>query len=238
MANLFRRKTIHKYSAEIDAMVRSIRRWMTEESSIPCPEMILSHTEDEFFSSELSDRAEIREMSVIVSAVFDRVSGRYGLLRDLLEDPSINEIMVNGPDMIFVEKDRKLVQIDDAFTSCDELEEIIRMFASDVHREINEANPIVDARLPSGYRVNGVLRTVALNGPILTIRKFREREIEMEDLIELGSISQECADDLRALVRSGYNIFISGDNVIIGLSPSDFRKRGSHGGLVHICLRR
>ena len=210
MANLFRRKTIQKYSAEIDAMVRSIRRWMTEESSIPCPEMILSHTEDEFFSSELSDRAEIREMSVIVSAVFDRVSGRYGLLRDLLEDPSINEIMVNGPDMIFVEKDRKLVQIDDAFTSCDELEEIIRMFASDVHREINEANPIVDARLPSGYRVNGVLRTVALNGPILTIRKFREREIEMDDLIELGSISQECADDLRALVRSGYNIFISG----------------------------
>lgn len=210
MANLFRRKTIQKYSAEIDAMVRSIRRWMTEESSIPCPEMILNHTEDEFFASELSDRAEIREMSVIVSAVFDRVSGRYGLLRDLLEDPSINEIMVNGPDMIFVEKDRKLVQIDDAFTSCDELEEIIRMFASDVHREINEANPIVDARLPSGYRVNGVLRTVALNGPILTIRKFREREIEMEDLIELGSISQECADDLRALVRSGYNIFISG----------------------------
>lgn len=84
------------------------------------------------------------------------------------------------------------------------------MFASDVHREINEANPIVDARLPSGYRVNGVLTTVALNGPILTIRKFREKPIEMEDLISNGSLTRECAEDLSALVRSGYNIFISG----------------------------
>ena len=90
------------------------------------------------------------------------------------------------------------------------LARIIRMFASDVHREINEANPIVDARLPSGYRVNGVLKTVAINGPILTIRKFRDREIEMDDLIMLGSITRECADDLKALVKSGYNIFISG----------------------------
>lgn len=210
MGNLFRRSTVLKYSEEIDEMVRSIRRWITEAGSTPDPDSILSHTEDEFFASDLSAQAEIREMRVIISAVYDRVSGRYGLLRRLLEDPSINEIMVNGPDMIFVEKDRKLIQIDDAFTSCDELEEIIRMFASDVHREINEASPIVDARLPSGYRVNGVLRTVALNGPILTIRKFREREIEMDDLIGLGSITQECADDLRALVRSGYNIFISG----------------------------
>ena len=115
-------------------------------------------------------------MKYIITAVYERVSSRYGLLKKLLDDPGINEIMVNGPDMIFVEKNRQLVQIDDTFTSEDELEDIIRMFASDVHREINEANPIVDARLPSGYRVNGVLKTVALNGPILTIRKFREKE--------------------------------------------------------------
>jgi pilus assembly protein CpaF len=102
------------------------------------------------------------------------------------------------------------MQVDDAFTSTAELEEIIRMFASDVHREINEANPIVDARLPSGYRVNGVLKTVALNGPILTIRKFREKEIEMSELVGCASLPLECAQDLAALVRSGYNVFISG----------------------------
>ncbi len=166
--------------------------------------------EDEFFASELSLRADIPEMKLIIQALYDRVSGRYGLLRQLLEDPAVNEIMVNGPDMIFVERNRELMQVDDTFTSEEELEEIIRMFASDVHREINEANPIVDARLPSGYRVNGVLKTVALNGPILTIRKFRDKEIEMDDLVGFGSITRECADDLRALVRSGYNIFISG----------------------------
>ena len=118
--------------------------------------------------------------------------------------------MVNGPDRIYVEREKMLMRIDDAFTSCEELEEMIRMFASDVHREINEANPIVDARLPSGFRVNGVLRNIALNGPILTIRKFREKEIEMDELVGCASLSRECAEDLAALVRSGYNVFISG----------------------------
>ncbi len=210
MENLLRRETILKYHIEIDEMVKDIRRWITESSEAPDADKIKTRTEDVFFASELASYAEIYEMRIIISAVYDRVSDRYGLLKSLLEDPSVNEIMVNGPDMIFVEQNRQLIQKDDSFTSCEELEDIIRMFASDVHREINEANPIVDARLPSGYRVNGVLRAVALNGPILTIRKFREKEIEMEDLISYGSITQECADDLRALVRSGYNIFISG----------------------------
>jgi pilus assembly protein CpaF len=80
----------------------------------------------------------------------------------------------------------------------------------EIKAEINEANPIVDARLPSGFRVNGVLRNIALNGPILTIRKFREKEIEMDELVGCASLSKECAEDLAALVRSGYNVFISG----------------------------
>ena len=86
------------------------------------------------------------------------MTSRYGILTELLEDKSINEIMVNGPEKIYVERNKRLERIDDAFTSESELEETIRMFASDVHREVNEANPIVDARLPSGYRVNGVLK--------------------------------------------------------------------------------
>ncbi len=190
--------------------MRSIRRWVTEQDSVPDGSGIRIRTENEFFASDLAEAAEIPEIRIIIDSIAERVAFKYGILEKLLADPSINEIMVNGPRNIFVERDRTLVRVDDAFTSETELEEVIRMFASDVHREINEANPIVDARLPAGYRVNGVLKTVAVNGPILTIRKFREREITMEDLIGFGSITEECAEDLGALVKSGYNIFISG----------------------------
>lgn len=201
---------IREYAGEIEEFVRIIRRWITDSDQGVNPDDLKIKCEDVFFSSDLSYLLNTSELEIIVESLEDRVSSRYGILSSLLEDRSINEIMVNGPDRIYVEKDKKLISVDDAFTSEEELEEIIRMFASDVHREVNEANPIVDARLPSGYRVNGVLKTVALNGPILTIRKFREKEIEMSDLIQFGSLSEECAEDLKALVRSGYNLFISG----------------------------
>jgi len=208
--NTSRAETVRKYASEIEDMVRSIRKWMGESEKDLPTEGIRKKCEDEFFSSELSYKVSSREIGTIIKSISDRLTSRYGILTDLLNDKKINEIMVNGPNHIYAEKDKRLIRIDDAFTSADELEEIIRMFASDVHREINEANPIVDARLPSGYRVNGVLAAVALNGPILTIRKFKEKGIELEELIELGSISKECANDLRALVKSGYNLFISG----------------------------
>lgn len=202
--------TVRKHGAEIDDLVRSIRKWITEKSVPPNEEEILLKCEDEFFASALSYHTDSCEIEQIINSMYIRLTSRYGILTNLLNDPHINEIMVNGPYRIYVEKNRSLMRVDDAFTSVTELEEIIRMFASDVHREINEANPIVDARLPSGYRVNGVLRSVALNGPILTIRKFRENEIEMEELVGCASLTRECALDLAALVRSGYNIFISG----------------------------
>ena len=205
-----RRDTILKYSEGIDEIVAEMRRWLTGEDSFPGPERIRLRAEEAFFSSSMAREAEIPEIRFVIDAIFERAAFKYGILTGLLEDASVNEIMVNGPTDIFIEKDRQLVKVDDAFTSAEELEEIIRMFASDIHREINEANPIVDARLPTGFRVNGVLRNIALNGPILTIRKFREKSIEMEDLIAAGSITEECADDLKALVRSGYSIFISG----------------------------
>lgn len=201
---------VTEYGPYIDDMVRSIRKWITEMDEPPGSEEILRKCEDVFFGSELSYRTQPNENEIIIDSMHHRLVYRYGILTDLLNDPGINEIMVNGPDRIYIEKERRLMRVDDAFTSASELEEIIRMFASDVHREINEANPIVDARLPSGYRVNGVLRTVALNGPILTIRKFREKEIEMSELVGCASLSEECALDLAALVKSGYNIFISG----------------------------
>ena len=205
-----RAQTVKKYGSEIDGIVRRVRKWITENGEPPTAEEILTKCEDEFFGSEISLRTDSHETVMIIDSLRRRLSGRYGILTELFEDPLINEIMVNGPERIYVEREKALVRVDDAFTSCEELEEMIRMFASDVHREINEANPIVDARLPSGFRVNGVLRNVALNGPILTIRKFREREIEMDELVGCASLSRECAEDLAALVRSGYNVFISG----------------------------
>lgn len=205
-----RAAAINKYGPEIDAMIRTARKWMSEAEPAPDEEEILCRCEEMFFKSDLSLRADPKETVIIIDSMIRRLTSRYGILTELLDDPGINEIMVNGPGNIYVEKERTLIRIDDAFTSCTELEEMIRMFASDVHREINEANPIVDARLPSGYRVNGVLNNVALNGPILTIRKFREKEIEMEELVGCASLTNECAADLAALVRSGYNIFISG----------------------------
>lgn len=209
-AAMNRAETIILYGAEIDEMVRTARKWVSEAAGGLSEEDMLCKCEDLFFGSELSLSCGPRETAVIIDAMYRRIRSRYGILNELLEDPGINEIMVNGPGSIYIEKERRLIKADDAFTSAAELEEMIRMFASDVHREINEANPIVDARLPSGYRVNGVLKTVALNGPILTIRKFREKEIEMDELVSGSSLTEECAADLKALVRSGYNIFISG----------------------------
>ncbi len=205
-----RAETIKKYGTEIDRIVRKVRKWITENDDPPTDEEILTKCEDEFFGSDISLGTSSHETVIIIDSLRRRLSGRYGILTSLLDDPLINEIMVNGPERIYVEREKVLVRIDDAFTSCEELEEMIRMFASDVHREINEANPIVDARLPSGFRVNGVLKNIALNGPILTIRKFREKEIEMDELVGCASLSKECAEDLAALVRSGYNVFISG----------------------------
>ena len=205
-----RAETVKKYGNEIDRIVKTVRKWITENDQPPSAEEILTKCEDEFFGSAISLKTNSHETVMIIDSMRRRLSGRYGILTELLEDSLINEIMVNGPDRIYVEREKMLMRIDDAFTSCEELEEMIRMFASDVHREINEANPIVDARLPSGFRVNGVLRNIALNGPILTIRKFREKEIEMDELVGCASLSRECAEDLAALVRSGYNVFISG----------------------------
>lgn len=204
------KKSVIKYSSEIDDLVKNSKRKIGDERDGISESKLLAIAEDEFFNSRYINYVDIGHIKDVIDSIFKRISNRYGVLRDLLEDPSVNEIMVNGPHMIFVERLGEVIQVDDAFINCDELEDMIRMFASDVHREVNEANPIVDARLESGYRVNGVLKSVALNGPILTIRKFSNDPISISDLISNGSVSSECCDLLVKLVRSGYNIFISG----------------------------
>ena len=178
-------------------------------------------------SSELSD-AQIGELidsvimeksrEVYMSAVtkltlrqelFNAIR-RLDLLQELIDDKTVTEIMVNGADAIFYERDGRIYTWDRHFESREKLEDVIQQIVLRSNRQVNESIPIVDARLKDGSRVNVVLDPVALNGPILTIRKFPEEAITMEDLIRWESISQEAAEYLKVLVKAGYNIFISG----------------------------
>lgn len=136
------------------------------------------------------------------------------ILQPYIEDKSISEIMVNGKDHVFAERNGKLERLPIAFDSTEDLEELIRRVAARVHREINELNPIVDARLSDGSRVNAVYKNIALNGPILTIRKFPEKIMSMEDLVEKETITKEAAAYLKVLVETGYNCFICGGIIL------------------------
>ena len=135
---------------------------------------------------------------------------RLDVLQDLLEDPAVTEIMVNGPDCIFIEKGGKLLPYPGRFTSLEKLEDVIQQIVGASNRVVNTASPIADCRLESGDRVNVVLQPVAVNGPILTIRRFPDKPITMSDLIRFGSIPAEIADFLSGCVRARLNIFISG----------------------------
>ncbi len=135
---------------------------------------------------------------------------KLDLLQEFLEDDEITEIMINGTQNIFLERKGKIYPSDKRFLSKDKLEDVIQQIVSGANRIVNEASPIVDARLSDGSRVNVVLAPVAINGPIVTIRKFPKDSITIQQLIEWHSVSQEIALFLARLVASGYNIFISG----------------------------
>ena len=134
---------------------------------------------------------------------------RLDILQELVDDPEVTEIMVNGKDHIFVERSGRLERWDRSFEQVEQLEDMIQQVVSRVNRTVNVSNPIADARLADGSRVHVVLPPVSLDGPVMTIRKF-PRIITMEMLVESGSITQEAADFLKKLVRAGYNLFISG----------------------------
>ena len=135
---------------------------------------------------------------------------KLDVLQELIEDETVTEIMVNGPDSIFVERKGKLTRWPKSFTDQEKLEDVIQQIVGKCNRIVNESSPIVDARLENGARVNVVVAPVALNGPILTIRRFPDTPITMEKLIELGSITPECASFLEKLVRARYSIVIGG----------------------------
>ena len=135
---------------------------------------------------------------------------KLDILQELIEDDEITEIMVNGTDNIFYEKAGRIFRSDRRFLSESRLGDVIQQIVGETNHYVNESSPIADARLRDGSRVNVVLKPVAVNGPILTIRKFPANAVTMERLISLGSLTEEAAEFLKKLVRAKYNIFVSG----------------------------
>ena len=135
---------------------------------------------------------------------------KLDVLQELVEDETITEIMINGTDEIFLEKEGRIIQSDRKFMSEEKLEDVIQQIVAGTNRYVNELSPIVDARLEDGSRVNVVLKPVALNGPIMTIRKFPKEKVTMEQLISWGSVNEEAVEFLKMIVKAKYNIFASG----------------------------
>lgn len=151
----------------------------------------------------------VREKYRLQKEIYDSIRG-LDILEELLEDKNITEIMINGPNSIFIERDGRIEKYNNRFSSKEKLVDIIQQMVSGVNRRVNESSPIVDSRLSDGSRVNVVLNPIAINGPVVTIRKFPEHSITMDKLIEIGSISLSVAEFLKLLVKAKYNIFISG----------------------------
>lgn len=179
----------------------------------------------EMISMNFQDRA------FIVNSVFESIRG-LGVLGQIINDPDITEVMINGYDNIFVERKHRLTKLNERFESAKELEIIINKFVSQAGRQVTESDPIVDTRLADGSRVNVVLPPIALNGPIVTIRRFPKEAFTMKHLIELGSLPEDVAQVLKTLIECRYNIFISGGtgsgkttflNVLSNFIPKDER---------------
>jgi pilus assembly protein CpaF len=171
---------------------------------------VLHLIENLVFGDEDFSVLPLKQTSKIIYRIFYSIRKDLDFLHPYLEDETVSEIMVNGINDVFIETNGMIRRVDVHFDSTEELEEIIRRIAAKVHKDINELNPIVDARLEDGSRINAIYKNIALNGPILTVRKFPKQAITMKHLIKWGTITQEAADYLKTLVRCGYNIFISG----------------------------
>lgn len=151
----------------------------------------------------------IRQKEELEESVFNAIR-RLDVLQELLEDDTITEIMINGKDDIFLERNGHITKWDKSFENEERLEDIAQKIASLSNKIVNISSPIADTRLEDGSRVSIVLPPVALNGPVITIRKFYKDALTMEKLIETGSLTQEAAYFLKMAVKSKYNIFISG----------------------------
>lgn len=187
--------------------------------------------EEEVFKEGHFQYISLEDRLAYKKALFNSIRG-LDILQDFIDDAFTTEIMVNGSDNIFIEKDGRLLSTNVAFTSGEKIFDVIQQIASVSNRRVNESSPIVDGRLQDGSRVNIVLPPVALDGPAITIRKFSKQPMTMHKLIEIGSITTVAATFLERLVAAGYNIFISGGtgsgkttflNVLSNAIPHDSR---------------
>ena len=188
-----------------------VKRYVTEH-------LPLSQISDSELQQQIEDIVEqrigagycsIEQRVSIVEQVYSSIRG-FGLLDSIIKDDTITEVMINGPENVFIEQNGRLFKLDKQFESQRKLEDIIQRIVGLAGREVNQANPICDTRLPDGSRVNVVLPPIALCGPTVTIRKFSKTPMTIAKLIEYGSLTQEIADKLQMLVEAKYNIFISG----------------------------
>lgn len=193
------------------SFVADIKKYVTE--NLP-----LSQIQDEELEEKIENivlqrlggqYCSIDQRISIVQQVYSSIRG-FGLLDSIIKDETITEVMINGPDNIFIEQKGRLFKLDKKFESQRRLEDIIQRIVGLAGREVNQANPICDTRLPDGSRVNVVLPPIALCGPTITIRKFSKTPMTIEKLIAYGSITEEIAHKLELLVKAKYNIFISG----------------------------
>ncbi len=194
------------------------------DRSVDLPELIIERlnlsremTEDEIMEmidEQIQQESKKRYLEISVrerfrKEIFHSIR-QLGILQELIENPQITEIMVNGTQGIFIEQKGKIKKLDICFDSSEKLKHVIWQITAKCNRVVNEASPIVDARLSDGARVNVVLDPVAINGPILTIRRFPPNPITMEELLSMGCLSRECRDQLEVLVQAGCNILVCG----------------------------
>lgn len=192
-------------------LVAEIKKYVTE--NLPLSKMSdveLEEQVENITAQKLGNvYCSIEQRVSIVQQVYSSIRG-FGLLDSILTDDTITEVMINGPDNIFIEQKGRLYKLNKRFESQRRLEDVIQRIVGLAGREVNQANPICDTRLPDGSRVNVVLPPIALCGPTITIRKFSKTPMTIERLIQYGSLTQEIADKLELLVKAKFNIFICG----------------------------
>ena len=192
-------------------LIAQIKKYVTE--NLPLSKMSDEELEEkieEIVAQHIGGRyCSIEQRLDIIQQVYSSIRG-FGLLDSIIKDDTITEVMINGPENVFIEQNGRLFKLDKQFESQRRLEDVIQRIVGLAGREVNQANPICDTRLPDGSRVNVVLPPIALCGPTVTIRKFSKTPMTIEKLIQYGSITREIADKLEILVKSKYNIFIAG----------------------------
>ena len=200
-----------KYFNNEQKLIAEIKEYISENFSLSklSDEELENQVEEAVMQKTAGIYISIEQRLSIVKQVYSSIRG-FGLLDSIISDDTITEVMINGYENVFIEKNGKVVKLDKKFESQRRLEDIIQRIVGLAGREVNQASPIVDTRLPDGSRVNVVLPPIALCGPTMTIRKFSKTPMTIERLIKYGSLTQEIADKLELLVKAKYNIFICG----------------------------